>query len=85
MKTNKKIITSNKDVETFLFCEKVKQQKKEFDERFNDLMSKEELKELEGGLKVLNLEEDEDKSHHLDQLNKFKDELGFNEDEYYTS
>ncbi len=72
-----KKINSDKQVETYLFCEKIKQQAKEFDERCESLMSEEELNDLQGGLKVLNLEDDEDISHHqsiVNKLNKLDEE-----------
>ncbi len=61
----KKNIKSDKEVETYLFCDKVKKMQQDFDERYDYLMDKEELDDLQGGLKVLNLEDDEDISHHI--------------------
>ena len=80
MKTNKKIIKSDKQVDTYLFCEKVKQQSKEFNEKYDDLMSKEDLDNLQGGLKVLNLEDDEDISHHRLILGQNNDMSEYNPD-----
>lgn len=79
----KKYIKTDKEVETYLFCQQVKKKAKAFDDRFAELMSKEELDDLQGGLKVLNLEDDEDISHHRQQLNQFNDRDGFNEDVNY--
>lgn len=81
----KKIIQSTKDVETFIFCKEVQAKKLKTDYYDEDLMSEEELDELQGGLKILNLEDDEDISHHNSVTNKYKDIYRDDEDEKFKN
>ena len=69
----KKTIKSDKDVDTFLFCEKINNKVISDGDGNDYLLNKEEINDLQGGLKVLNLEDDEDISHHISAVNKYND------------
>jgi hypothetical protein len=79
---SKSIIKSVKDVETFLFCEEVRKHQPKLTK---ELMSKAEIKELSEGIKVLNLEEDEDVSHHLAVKNSYRDIYRSDEEERFKN
>jgi len=86
MKKKTKVIKSTKDVETFLFCDEVKKKLNDFKwEDEDSLFSKHELDELSQGIKQLNLEDDEDISHHISEINKFKDIYRSDEENRYSS
>lgn len=69
----KKMITTDKEVDTYLFCKEVKAKAKKFDERYDELMSEDDINELTKDFKQLNLEDDEDISHHRSVSNQYKD------------
>lgn len=86
MKTNKKkVIKSIKDVETFFFCDEVKKLNSNKWDNDDNLFSKDELDELSQGLRQLNLEDDEDISHHISETNKFKDIYRDDEENSYRN
>ncbi len=78
----KKEISSNKEVETFLFCDEVKTKLKESKSSEEELWDKRYISQMTKDLKQFNLEDNEDISHINQTINQYKDIYRDDEDRF---